>query len=97
MRLADGERAALRTVKGVKGGGRGAGIATGMVIAGFFSLGLLAPPFLLIHGRDAIVDEGTEITVYINGDIPLDPKKFSAKPANESQPPPPVGPAATPH
>jgi hypothetical protein len=29
-----------------------------------------------VHGKDITIPKGTEITAYINGDIPLDPKKF---------------------
>jgi hypothetical protein len=29
-----------------------------------------------MHGKDTTIPKGTEITAYINGDIPLDPKRF---------------------
>src|SRR5207302_4199000 len=35
-----------------------------------------APLFLFMHGKDITIPKGTEITAYINGDIPLDPKRF---------------------
>jgi len=80
VRLASGEKVALRAVKDVKGGGhqgaiRGAIVATSIV---FFPA---APLFLLVHGKDITIPKGTEITAYINGDIPLDPKKFMTQTA----------------
>jgi hypothetical protein len=34
-----------------------------------------------VHGKDITIPKGTEITAYINGDIPLDPKKFMTQTA----------------
>jgi hypothetical protein len=75
VRLADGEKIALRAVKEVKGGGHtgamtGAMVATGIV---FFPA---APLFLFMHGKDITIPKGTEITAYINGNTPLDLAKF---------------------
>jgi hypothetical protein len=41
----------------------------------------------VMHARDVTIPEGTEITVYTNGDMRLDPVKFGAKVtiAEESQ------------
>src|SRR6267154_2463986 len=80
VRLASGEKVALRAVKDVKGGGhqgaiRGAIVATSIV---FFPA---APLFLLVHGKDITIPKGTEITAYINGDVPLDPKRFATRAA----------------
>jgi hypothetical protein len=36
-----------------------------------------APLFLFMHGKDITIPKGTEITAYINGDIPLDAKRFT--------------------
>jgi hypothetical protein len=84
VRLADGEKAPLRAVKDVKGGGHtgamtGAMVATGIV---FFPA---APLFLFMHGKDITIPKGTEITAYINGDAPLDPAKFGGSAANQIQ------------
>jgi hypothetical protein len=38
-----------------------------------------APLFLFMHGKDITIPKGTEVTAYINGDIPLDPMKFQTK------------------
>ena len=35
-----------------------------------------APLFLFIHGKDITIPKGTEITAFINGDVPLDMAKF---------------------
>jgi len=85
VRLADGEKAPLRAVKGAKGGGHtgamvGAMVATSLV---FFPA---APLFLFMHGKDVTIPKGTEVTAYINGDIPLEAARFqAAAAANSSQ------------
>ena len=76
VRLADGEKPALRAVKDVKGGGH-TGAMTGAIVATSIVFFPAAPLFLLIHGKDITIPKGTEITAYINGDIPLDPAKFA--------------------
>jgi len=83
VRLADGEKTALRAVKEAKGGGH-----TGAMTAGIVATGLLvwpaAPFFLLMHGKDVTVPKGAEITAYINGDRKLDVAKFQS-PASAPQ------------
>jgi plastocyanin len=83
VRLASGEKVALRAVKDVKGGGH-QGAITGAIVATSIVFFPAAPLFLLIHGKDITIPKGTEITAYINGDIPLDPKKFAAQTAASS-------------
>lgn len=77
VRLADGEKAALRGVRDLKG----VGPTTGPAIA---ATSLIVPAvgvfLLLLHGKDASILEGTEFTAYVNGDINLDPGKFAPKP-----------------
>jgi hypothetical protein len=75
VRLTSGEKVALRAVKDVKGGGH-QGAMTGAIVATSIIFFPAAPLFLLVHGKDITIPKGTEITAYINGDIPLDPKKF---------------------
>jgi hypothetical protein len=75
VRLASGEKVALRAVKDVKGGGH-QGAMTGAIVATSIIFFPAAPLFLLVHGKDITIPKGTEITAYISGDIPLDPKKF---------------------
>jgi hypothetical protein len=75
VRLSSGEKVALRAVKDVKGGGH-QGAITGAIVATSIVFFPAAPLFLLVHGKDITIPKGTEITAYINGDIPLDAKKF---------------------
>jgi hypothetical protein len=81
-KLASGDKAALRAVKDVKGGGHTGGMVGGMVATAivFFPA---APFFLFMHGKDISIPKGTEITAYVNGDVKLDIAKFQpAGPAN---------------
>jgi hypothetical protein len=80
VRLADSEKAALRGVKDVKGGGHG-GAMTGGMVATSLIMWPAAPLFLLMHGKDVTIPEGTELTVYVNGDFPLDAAKFGGPPS----------------
>jgi PEGA domain-containing protein len=80
VRLADGEKAPLRAVKETQGGGH-TGAMTGAIVATAIVFFPAAPFFLFMHGKDITIPKGTEITAYINGDIPLDPKKFQAETA----------------
>src|SRR2546422_1661597 len=84
VRLADGEKAPLRTVKEAKGGGH-TGAMTGAIVGTTIVFFPAAPLFLFIHGNDITIPKGTEITAYINGDIPLDPGKFTAQAPNEQE------------
>ena len=79
VRLISGEKAALRAVKEVKGGGH-TGAMTGAIVATSIVFFPAAPFFLFMHGKDITIPKGTEITAYINGDVSLDPAKFSAQP-----------------
>src|SRR6266704_269958 len=85
VRLASGEKVALRAVKDVKGGGH-QGAITGAIVATSIVFFPAAPLFLLVRGKDITIPKGTEITAYINGDIPLDPKKFMRQTAVSPEP-----------
>lgn len=96
VRLADGEKAALRAVKDVKGGGH-TGAMTGAIVATSIVFFPAAPFFLFMHGKDITIPKGTEITAYINGDLNLDLSKFTGRQASEPPPSTPAsGPAAQP-
>jgi hypothetical protein len=82
VKLASGEKVALRAVKDVQGGGH-QGAITGAIVATSIVFFPAAPLFLLIKGKDITIPKGTEITAYINGDIPLDPAKFAAATASK--------------
>lgn len=86
VRLADGDKAALRAVKEVKGGGHTGAMTGGIVATGivFFPA---APFFLFMHGKDVVIPKGTEITAYINGDNFLDPAKFGGSSQAQSAAP----------
>lgn len=75
VKLASGDKAALRAVKDVKGGGHTGGMVGGMVVTSlvFFPA---APFFLFMHGKDISIPKRTEITAYVNGDVKMDLAKF---------------------
>ena len=76
VKLSSGEKVPLRAVKEAKGGGH-QGAMTGAIVATAIVFFPAAPLFLLIKGKDITIPKGTEITAYINGDIPLDAAKFT--------------------
>jgi hypothetical protein len=76
VKLADGEKAALRAVKETKGGGH-TGAMTGAIVATSLVVWPAAPFFLFMHGKDTTIPKGTEITAYVNGNMPLDFAKFA--------------------
>jgi hypothetical protein len=75
VKLVSGDKAALRAVKDVKGGGHTGGMVGGMVATSlvFFPA---APFFLFMHGKDISIPKGTEITAYVSGDVRMDIAKF---------------------
>jgi hypothetical protein len=85
VKLLSGEKAALRAVKEVQGGGHTGAMTGGIVATGivFFPA---APFFLFMHGKDITIPKGTEITAYVNGDMKLDPAKFQSTTAASAQP-----------
>jgi len=84
VRLASAEKVPLRAVKDVQGGGH-QGAITGTIVATSIVFFPAAPLFLLMHGKDITIPKGTEITAYINGDIPLDPAKFASQTTSKSE------------
>jgi PEGA domain-containing protein len=77
VRLANGEKAALRAIKEVQGGGH-TGAMTGGIVATSIVFFPAAPFFLFMHGKDISIPKGTEITAYVNGDVQLDRAKFQS-------------------
>ena len=75
VKLVSGDRAALRAVRDVKGGGH-----TGAMVGGMVATSLVffpaAPFFLFMHGKDISIPKGTEVTAYINGDVKMEIAKF---------------------
>jgi hypothetical protein len=87
VRLVDGERAALRATKEVKGGGHTGAMTAGIVVTGLL-LWPAAPFFLFMHGKDISIPKGTEVPTFVNGNFSLDLSKFqqSAAPAPSATP-----------
>jgi hypothetical protein len=75
VKLLSSERASLRAVKDLNGGGH-----TGAMVGGIVATSLVffpaAPFFLFMHGKDISIPKGTEITAYVSGDMKLDIAKF---------------------
>lgn len=82
IQLSTGEKAALRSEKEVKGGGHTTAMATGMAVAAATFLPA-APALIFVRGKDSTLLQGTELTAYINGNLPLDPANFRTKPLAE--------------
>jgi hypothetical protein len=78
-RLADQEKMALRAAKDSQGGGH-VGAMTGAIVATAIVFFPAAPLFLLMHGKDITIPQGTEITAFADGDMHLDMAKFGAAP-----------------
>ena len=75
VRLVNNEKAALRAVQAVKGGGH-TGAMTGGMVATSLVFFPAAPFFLFMHGKDISIPKGTEVTAYASGDMKLDIAKF---------------------
>jgi|SRR5665213_3698097 len=94
VRLADQEKVPLRATKESKGHGSVVGMTVGMAATAvlFFPA---APLFLLMHGKDVTVPQGTVITAFVEGEKHLDMAKFGAAPAVAVPVLAPVAPVAT--
>jgi hypothetical protein len=71
VRLEDGTKVALRANRETKGGGHVGAMTAGMVATAALGFGVPAAFFLFMHGKDAVVPAGTELTAYVNGDVRL--------------------------
>jgi hypothetical protein len=87
VKLVDSEKAPLRAVKAVQGGGHTAAM-TGGIVATSLVFFPAAPFFLFMHGKDISIPKGTEITAYVNRDMKLDIAKFRSAPPSPAAPPP---------
>lgn len=70
VRLANGDKIALRAVKGGSGGSR-TGVMTGAVVATAIVFFPAAPLFFFIKGKNITIPKGTEITAYIAADTSI--------------------------
>ena len=86
VRLVDGENVTLRSVKESQIAGKGKNV-TGAVVATSIVFFPAAPFLLLMRGKDVTVPKGTEITAYVNGEIPLNPAKFGPAAQQEAAAP----------
>ena len=94
VRLADGEKVALRATKESEGGGHAGVMTAGIVGAGLIFLPA-APFFLLMHGKDISIPQGTEVPTFVDGDFQLDLSKFQqAGPISQAPPAPAAAPNA---
>ena len=78
VRMVDDEKVTLRAVKETKGGGH-VGAMTAGIVATAIIVWPAAPFFLFMHGKDATIPEGTEITAYTDGDLKLDRARLLSK------------------
>jgi len=95
VKLISSEKAALRAVKDLKGGGH-----TGAMVGGMVATSLVffpaAPFFLFMHGKDISIPKGTEVTAYVNGDMKLDVAKFQTTPPTQDASAVPAAPVGSP-
>jgi len=77
VRLVSGDKAPLRAIRDVNGGGH-TGVMVGGIVATSIVFFPAAPFFLFMHGKDITIPKGTEITAYVNGDMNLDVSKFQS-------------------
>ena len=75
VKLVDGEKAALRAVKDVKGGGH-TGAMTGAIVATSLIFFPAAPLFLFMKGKDITIPKGTVVTAFVSGNMPLEMARF---------------------
>jgi hypothetical protein len=75
VKLVSSDRAPLRAVKDMNGGGHTGAMVGGMVATSivFFPA---APFFLFMHGKDISIPKGTEVTAYVSGDVKMDLAQF---------------------
>lgn len=83
VRLADGEKAALRATEGGNGGGH-VGAMTGAIVATSIVFFPAAPLFLFMHGKDITIPKGTTITAFVDGDMTLDMARFEPQAGTEA-------------
>jgi hypothetical protein len=74
VQLADGSKAALRSVKEVRGGGHATAMTVGMAATSLVFLPA-APALLFIRGQDSRILKGTEVTAYVAGKFRLEQAK----------------------
>lgn len=79
VRLDDGTKVNLRAESDNKGGGHVGAMAVGMVATIALTYGAAAPLFLFVHGKEAVVPAGTELTAFVDGDTRLSSSAVASK------------------
>jgi len=75
VRMINGDRAALRSIKQASGGGHTRAMTAGMAVTAL-AFYPAVPALLFVHGQDSTILKGTEVTAYVDGNFPLEPTKF---------------------
>jgi hypothetical protein len=79
VRLDDGTKVNLRAESDNNGGGHVGAMTAGMVATVALSFGAAAPLFLFVHGKEAVVPAGTELTAFVDGDTRLSPSTLPSR------------------
>ena len=83
VKLANSDRVRLRAVREATGGGHTA-VMSGAMIGTAIVFLPIAPVWLLMHGKEAKIPEGTEITAYTNNDVAYVPPPGTTLPPQPS-------------
>jgi hypothetical protein len=67
VKLVNGQEAALRAVKQPAGSSNQSSIVSALAASSISSA-----PLIFVRGKDITIPQGTELTAYVNGDVPLD-------------------------
>lgn len=78
VRLADDGKSPLRAVSQSRGDGH-VGAMTSAMVGVTILCWPAAPLLLFVHGKDITIPEGSEITAFVDGDMPLDMTHFTMK------------------
>jgi len=94
VQLANSQKAKLRATREAKGGGH-TGVMGGAMVGSAIVFWPVAPLFLLMHGKEAKIPEGTEVTAYVDGDTVF-AQAGGAPPPAAAQAPPQTAPEQSP-
>lgn len=86
VQLANLQKARLRATREAQGGGH-TGVMAGAMVGTAVVFWPVAPVFLLMHGKEARIPEGTEVTAYVDGDTVIAPAAGTPPPAAAQAPP----------
>jgi hypothetical protein len=86
VKMANSQKAKLRADREAKGGGH-TGVMGGAMVGSAIVFWPVAPLFLLMHGKEAKIPEGTEVTAYVDGDTVFATAGGAAPPAAQAAQP----------